>query len=1006
MTDQPLRITLIDDDEDSFVIVRDLLADVQGVRTKLTWHDSYEKGMTAIGMNHTDVFLVDYRLGADTGLDLLREARARKIVTPFILLTGQGDQEIAVEAMKAGATDYLVKGQIDVPLLERSLRHAVETARNRTLVGRFVDIMESTNDLVGSWDTHGLITYLNRAGRRMLGIGEHEDLAAVPVKQFHSPASAELIASIARPAADRDGHWSGETELLARDSHRIPVLQTVIAHKAANGTTEYYSTTCRDITERKQAEEELRFQKTMLESQGEASIDGILVVSPEGKILSFNRRFVELWKIPAAAVDSQSDEACQHSVLDKLVAPKEFLDKVRHLYQHTSEEARDEIALKDGRVFDRYTAPVKSAGGQHYGRVWFFRDISGQKKSEAAIRQSTQQLEAVFKAFPDLFFLIDAKGTILDYRGGQSADLLVPPAQFLRRRVQDFLPADVSRRFNEATELIKSSGQMTAFEYSLPLPQGEQFFEARLVPLDAEHVVVLARNISERKQAEQSQARLATAVEQSAEVIVITDAQAVIQYVNPAFERVTGYSRAESVGQTPRLLKSGRQGPDFYENMWSRLAGGQVWSGQLTNRRKNGSLYEAESTITPVRDQEGKIINFVAVSRDVTYQRSIEEQLRQSQKMQAVGRLAGGIAHDFNNILTVINGYCAMLSSTTAGDGLRSKGLEAIQKSANRASALTRQLLAFSRKQLLNPKVLNMNQVISGMADMLQRLIGENIELCPILAEDISCVKADAGQIEQVIMNMAVNARDAMPLGGKLVIETMMVQLEGMREVQAADFVPSGYVRITISDNGVGMTDEVKAHLFEPFFTTKGRGEGTGLGLATSYGIIKQSGGHILVYSEPGHGTAFKIYLPAVAESVEQKPAATTLAPQNGHETILLVEDEEALRELGIRILHNCGYTVLAACNGREGVELARKNHERIDLIVTDVIMPLMGGKDMVKEIKPILPRAQVMFMSGYTDDALAEHGVLDPGIWFLEKPFTPTRLANKVREVLDHPAC
>ena len=874
MTEPPLNITLIDDDEDYFVLVRDLLADAQGICSKLTWHVSYEKGLSAIGGNHTDVFLVDYRLGANNGLDLLRAARKCKVVTPFILLTGQGDQEIAVEAMKAGATDYLVKGQINVPVLERSLRHAIEAARHRTLVGRFVDIMESTNDLVSSADTSGLITYMNRAGRRMLGIGEDEDLSAVPMKQFHPPASADFIAGIARPAAVREGNWSGETELMACDGRRIPVLQTIIVHRAANGKTEYFSTTCRDITERKRAEEELR--------------------------------------------------------------------------------------------------------------------------------KSTMQLEAVFKAFPDLFFLLDDRGTILDYRGGQSADLLVPPEKFIGKRIQDSLPAGVSGLFNDAIETIKSSGQMTAFEYSLHLPRGEQFFEARLVPLGATHLVVLARNITGRKHAEQSQARLATAVEQSAEVIVVTDAQGVIEYVNPAFERVTGYSRAESVGQNPRLLQSGRLGPEFYRDMWSQLTAGKTWSGQLTNRRKNGSLYEAESTITPVRGQDGRIVNFVAVSRDVTYQRSIEEQLRQSQKMQAIGTLAGGIAHDFNNILTVIGGYCDMLAADTPHGDPHRKDLEEINKSADRASALTRQLLAFSRKQLLVPKVLNLNQVIVGMSEMMQRLIGENIELRPVLAKNLSSVKADAGQLEQVIVNLIVNARDAMPFGGKLVIETMMVQLEDLQGTKPADFVPGPYVCITISDNGVGMSDEVKSHLFEPFFTTKGLGKGTGLGLATTYGIIKQSGGHILVSSELGRGTVFKIYLSAIRENPEPPPDANTSPPQKGHETILLVEDEEALRKLGARILQKCGYTVLAACNGREGVELARQNLGRIDLIVTDVIMPLMGGKDMIKELKPIFPHARVIFMSGYTDDALTKHGGLDPGICFLAKPFTPLRLTNKVREVLD----
>ncbi len=622
------------------------------------------------------------------------------------------------------------------------------------LVRRFVEIIECTNDLVASCDARALVTYMNRAGRRLLGLGADEDLSALPMHQFYPPASAELMVSLALPAAARDGNWSGEAELLARDGHLIPVLQTVIAHQVANGKTGYFSITCHDITG--------------------------------------------------------------------------------------------------------------------------------------------------------------------------------------------------------------------------------------------------------RKQAEQFRARLAAAVEQSAESIMVTDVQGAIQYVNLAFERDTGYSWAESVGQPPRLLKSGRQGPEFYQAMWSRLVAGESWSGRITNRRKNGSLYEAESTITPVRNQEGRIINYVYVSRDVTRQRILEEQLQQAQKMEAVGLLAGGIAHDFNNLLSVIGGYCAMLIANADGDDPRRKDLEEIQTGADRAAALMRQLLAFSRKQLLNPKVIDVNQAVAGLSDRLQRLLGGQIKLRLVLAENMAAVKADLGQLEQVLLNLAVNAREAMPSGGKLVIETMMVPVEDLPATRSADWVAGDHVGITVSDNGMGMTDDVKSHLFEPFFTTKGLGQGSGLGLATAYGIIKQSGGHILVDSEVGQGTAFKIHLPALRERPAPSPAATTLPAPQGHETILLVDDENSLRKLGARILQNCGYTVLVACNGREGVELARKNRERIDLIVTDVIMPLMGGEDMVKELKPILPRARVMFMSGYTGDALSEPGVLDPGICFLEKPFTPIRLASKVREVLD----
>jgi len=390
-----------------------------------------------------------------------------------------------------------------------------------------------------------------------------------------------------------------------------------------------------------------------------------------------------------------------------------------------------------------------------------------------------------------------------------------------------------------------------------------------------------------------------------------------------------------------------------------------------------------------------------------------EEQLQQAQKLEAIGRLAGGVAHDFNNLLTVITGYSDRALRQLAADHPVRVPVEEIQKSAERATALTRQLLAFSRKQTLQPVVLDLNAVVANVEEMLRRLIGENIELHSTLSPKPCAVKADPGQIEQVIMNLAVNARDAMPMGGKLILETDVLTLESARNSGPHQFLPGDYVRLTVTDTGTGMTDEVKAHLFEPFFTTKEVGKGTGLGLATSYGIIKQSGGHILVYSEPGHGTCFKIYLPAaetIALPAPAQPAgasttATSAPPCT--ETILLVEDEAALRELALCVLSECGYNVLAASNGKEGLEIAKnRNGHPIDLVLTDVIMPQMGGKEMIDQMRPLLPKAKVLFVSGYTDDALAHHGVLEPGISFLEKPFSPTRLIFKVREVLDaHPA-
>ena len=401
----------------------------------------------------------------------------------------------------------------------------------------------------------------------------------------------------------------------------------------------------------------------------------------------------------------------------------------------------------------------------------------------------------------------------------------------------------------------------------------------------------------------------------------------------------------------------------------------------------------------------------VELTREVAERRQAEEnlktseaQLRQSQKMEAVGRLAGGVAHDFNNLLTVINGYSARTIQKLATDSPLRRNTEEIQKAADRAASLTGQLLAFSRKQVLQPKVINLKEVVSGMDKMLRRLIGENIELLTLLDEDLGNIKADPGQIEQVVLNMAINARDAMQNGGKLTIRTSNVTIDQASHYRNRKLAVGDYILLSISDTGMGMTEEVKTHLFEPFFTTKGVGRGTGLGLATCYGIICQSDGDIRVYSEINSGTTFKIYLPRVdapLTSAVKNPEADILP--EGHETILIVEDDSSVRKLSASVLTNCGYQVIEARDGAEALEVLQSGPSP-DLVLTDVIMPKMSGRELHDRVKAVKPRMKILFMSGYTDDALAHHGVLDPDFSFLEKPFSPVRLARKVREVLDAP--
>jgi len=380
-----------------------------------------------------------------------------------------------------------------------------------------------------------------------------------------------------------------------------------------------------------------------------------------------------------------------------------------------------------------------------------------------------------------------------------------------------------------------------------------------------------------------------------------------------------------------------------------------------------------------------------------------EEQLRQSQKMDAIGQLAGGVAHDFNNLLTAICGHSELTLKRLAPDDALRRPLEQIRKSGERAAALTRQLLAFSRKQILQPKIIDLNQIVVDMNKMLQRLIGEDIDLLMGLAADLGKVKADPNQIEQILLNLSINARDAMPMGGRLTIETSNVDLSEEFSHDHVSVRPGQYVMLAVSDNGCGMDAETQAHIFEPFFTTKEVGKGTGLGLATVYGIVKQSEGTIWLYSEVGRGAAFKIYLPcAEVTAKEVEVHADDHESSQGTETVLLVEDEEVVREMATEILLDAGYHVLEAKHGPEALILARRHSGEIHLMLTDVVMPQMSGRELAEQLTPFRPDMKVLYMSGYTDDAIVHHGVLDEGTAFIGKPFTPAALTRKVREVLD----
>lgn len=499
-------------------------------------------------------------------------------------------------------------------------------------------------------------------------------------------------------------------------------------------------------------------------------------------------------------------------------------------------------------------------------------------------------------------------------------------------------------------------------------------------------------------------------LDSTAEAIYGIDLNGTCMLANPTCARLLGYADPEQLkGRNMHTLMhhhrpDGRSYPEEecpIARMFETRQGVHVKDEVFW--RADGTKFDVEYFSYPMWRGE-ELVGGVVTFLDVSHQRRLEEQLRQAQKLDAVGQLAGGVAHDFNNLLTIINGCSEILLASMPHDDPDRELLEEIHKAGMRSASLTRQLLAFSRKQVFAPRVLDLNEVVLDTEKMLRRVIGEDIHLTATLHPRLGSVKADPGQLEQVLLNLAVNARDAMPQGGKLTIETRNVVLDEDYTLSHAEVRPGPYVMLAVTDTGTGMTEEVKRRLFEPFFTTKGPGSGTGMGLAVVHGIVKQSDGAIDVYSEPGLGTSFKIYFPRVDQAASTVKSGSALGPApRGTETLLLVEDEDAVRALARFTLQQCGYTVLEASHGEEAMRVAAQHGEQIHLLVTDVVMPGMGGRVLAERLLSIHPGMKVLYLSGYTDDAVVRHGVLHEEVNFLQKPFSPNALAHQVREVLTH---
>jgi PAS domain S-box-containing protein len=720
-------------------------------------------------------------------------------------------------------------------------------------------------------------------------------------------------------------------------------------------------------------------------------------------------------KIPVYSNDIQKDprctmDECKRAGLKSFAAlPLKTGDSVVGVLGLASRSERD--FSKDSIFLE--TISSQAALGIHNARLYEqsqrhakeLEDKVGElEQSRLALQKSEAKYARFLEHLPDPVYEADAKGKLVylnmaaekllglsrhDVIGG---DFLTLMAEADRSRAWEIFQGTLSGQTSEV-ELNLGNGRICHFKNEPKrIDDGD--------PISG--MFGIARDITQIKTSEQEKNRLVTAIEQADEIVMVTDTDGIIQYVNPAFERITGYACHDAIGKKPSILKSGKQDSEFYRDLWSTIRRGEVFRGELINRRSDGSFYEESARITPIKDETGRVVNFVAVKRDVTDERSLRKQLFQAQKMESIGTLAGGIAHDFNNLLQAILGYTELLLSKKGPlDPDRTK-LEVIQSAAQDGADLVSRILTLSRRGVYNMNPIELNVLVRRVEKLLRRTLPRMIQIDLLLADDLRIIEADSGQIEQIILNLGVNAQHAMPEGGRLVIETSNAALSEAYARTHIGTKAGQYVILAVSDNGTGMQPDVMDRIFEPFFTTKTDGQGTGLGLAMVHGIISQHGGHIRCYSEPGIGTSFQIYFPVSASELISDLSETREMPAFGSETILLVDDDDRVREMAQEMIEMGGYTVLTAHTGEEALEIYATHRDDISLVILDLIMPGMGGKKCLEELLRIDPNVRVLVASGYSSNALTRDETGSGAKGLVKKPYDAKDILGAIRRVID----
>jgi len=1023
-----------------------------------------EEALTALRAEAFDVLLTDLMMPGIDGITLVREAMQIDPNVICIMMTGQGTIQTAVDAMKVGAFDYVLKPfrlQTMLPVLTRAmntrhlrlenvqLREAVAihelsetiafTLDPQTVLSKLADgaLEQSDADevsiLLPTSDGKDLYVAAVRGEMRERLLGERiplqESISSWVARErlpliLNGEVSDERFVAL-WPRADIRSAVSvpmqvanklvGIINLNMTNRLRPFTLGQMKALTILAGTAAAALESASLYTQLQKAEENYR-------SIFDHAVEGIFQTTPEGRFLTVNPAMARIlgYESPREVIETITDVAHQLYVNPEARLEAARLEEQRGILECFEFQAYRKDGQKIWLSLNRRS--VRDEAGTELFREGSIEDITKRKHAAEALRESEARKRAILESALDCIVTMDHAGLVVDWNpaaettfgflradaiGKEMAELIIPP-RFREKHRQGLAHYHATGQgpvLGNRLELSAVTADGTEFPIELAITR----IESEGLPMFTGYI----RDITERKQAEealrQSEERYRDLVENAHDIIYSHDLKGNYTSINKAGEQITGYTREEAL----KLNLADTVAPQDFEKtkamMANKLTGGQVTAYEVEIIAKDGRRIAIEAN-TKLVMQDGVPVGVQGIARDITERKRMEkalheseEQLRQSQKMEAIGQLAGGVAHDFNNLLTAINGYSSLALRRLGDDHPVKPHLEEIKKAGDRAANLTRQLLAFGRKQMLQPLALNLNDIVTDMTKMLKRLIGENVQLVTWLSPELHRITADPGQIEQVLVNLVVNARDAMPMGGTLTIETANANLDDAYTSKHIDVTAGQFIMLAVSDTGIGMDPQTRNRIFEPFFTTKEKGKGTGLGLSTVYGIVKQSGGNVWVYSEEGKGTTFKVYLPQIEGEVTALEDSKARVPmKRGSETVMLVEDEEMVRKLASELLEESGYVVLSASGGEEAIYFATTNKGRIDLLITDVVMPKVSGKEVAEQVRKIHPETKVLFMSGYTDEAIVHHGIVDSNIAFIQKPFSEHALAQKIREVLD----